>query len=522
MKRHTPRSFPGQKACFFTLCAALLILFGAGDGITFSAAQSSRTPSERLRVLLVGGGPKPENNQVSLESNVRYVLSLLPRGSQCSVLFADGNRKNETVLYEQAPEKLPANERLLALILGGPEAANPTQRKYRAPSLPQLDGAARRSEVAAAFERLQIDPRTGPILLYFTGHGSRAKDGDLDNNLYELWGESLSVRELANHIATLPAACPITLVMVQCYSGAFGNLLFEEGDPQGAPIERDIAGFFAAIKERPSAGCTPELNEREYHDFTSYFFAALTGCDRVGRRVTGADYNGDGRVGMDEAFCYTLIHDLSIDVPVCTSDIFLRREVTTPDATIFQTPYRNVRTWATPAQRAALEAMSRKLGLAGEDRGRVAYEQFLEDTRPLSPRRDPLVIAQRAFVATHQEARADLLARWPVLADRMSPGWDAAKVEALKFLDSAEAQKKYHTLLEAEKTLQAEEKAGYEKQLAVARQIRFVRLFKSVVLAHILREQGTSRQKRRFARLVQAESRTLLPPVSTTQTASGL
>ena len=41
--------------------------------------------------------------------------------------------------------------------------------------------------------------------------------------------------------------------------------------------------------------------------------------------MSGADYNHDGRVGMDEAFAYSLIHDTSIDVPVCTSDIYLRQ-----------------------------------------------------------------------------------------------------------------------------------------------------------------------------------------------------
>ena len=54
-----------------------------------------------------------------------------------------------------------------------------------------------------------------------------------------------------------------------------------------------------------AAGCTPEINEAEYQDFSSHFFAALTGRDRVGRAVTGADYNQDRRVSMDEAFaCY--------------------------------------------------------------------------------------------------------------------------------------------------------------------------------------------------------------------------
>src|SRR5581483_7127147 len=114
-------------------------------------------------------------------------------------------------------------------------------------------------------------------------------------------------------------------------------------------------------------------NEAEYRDFTSYFFAALTGQDRVGRPVTGADYNHDGRVGMDEAYCYALANDDSIDVPVCTSDVFLRRFVPPTDAQVFQARFSQAQAWAPPAQRAALDALSDWLHLQGEDRLKVGY-----------------------------------------------------------------------------------------------------------------------------------------------------
>ena len=42
--------------------------------------------------------------------------------------------------------------------------------------------------------------------------------------------------------------------MVQCFSGAFGNLLFQGGDPNGALVDRDIAGFFATVNSARSAG----------------------------------------------------------------------------------------------------------------------------------------------------------------------------------------------------------------------------------------------------------------------------
>src|SRR5205823_7178857 len=214
-------------------------------------------------------------------------------------------------------------------------------------------------------------------------------------------------------IATLPAEAPVTLVMVQCFSGAFGNLVFTNGDPQAAPVQRTIAGFFAAPQDRMAAGCTSEVNEAEYHDFTSYFFAALTGRDRVGRRVSGADYNHDGRVGMDEAFAYSLIHDASIDVPVCTSDIYLRQVVPATDSEVFQSDYEPVRSWATPAQGAALDALAASLNLPGEGRLDEAYRMLLASAR--FPVGAVMGQARRRFFGARQQAQEQLLARWPVL-----------------------------------------------------------------------------------------------------------
>ena len=206
------------------------------------------------------------------------------------------------------------------------------------------------------------------MLIYVTGHGSPGEE-TLDNNDYDLWnGGYLSVHTLAGQIKTLPESMPITLVMVECFSGSFGNLLFENGDPNAPLINRDLCGFFASISARPAAGCTPEINEADYRDFTGYFFAALSGRSRLGKPVTGADYNHDGLVGMDEAFAYTLIHDNSIDTPVCTSDVFLRRFVPDEGFSFVQTRWTDLNAWATPAQRAGLNALSADLHETGEGR----------------------------------------------------------------------------------------------------------------------------------------------------------
>jgi hypothetical protein len=310
-----------------------------------------------LRTLVVGGGPTRMSNQVAIESNVRYLGRLLPATSQYRVLFADGNPKSENVQYRSGPKTLA----------------------YRAPELPRQDGSADLPSVKAGLVTIAAESRVQPdseVLLYFTGHGSPNPKTAFADNWFDLWGSGrLTVSDFARSLNAFSTSTPITIVMVQCFSGAFGNLLFEGGSPTGALIDHRIAGFFAAVPERVSAGCTPALDEATYKDFTGYFFAALTGQDRLGRPVTGADYDQDGRVGMHEAFAWTLIHDESIDTPVCTTDAFLRRFVTMPDAEIAGTSYAAVESWATPGQRAALTALSKSLGLSGDGRLRDAFDR---------------------------------------------------------------------------------------------------------------------------------------------------
>jgi len=315
-------------------------------------------PPLPLRALIVGGGPDLQHNQVAIESNVRYVDRLLPAETQRRILFADGSLDSRTVLYTDKKD----------------------HDLYRKTQIAKLDGPARLENVRSEFSLLNKDLEQAPnrpVLLYFTGHGSPDDTPTYSNNRYDLWGDSeLSVKELANSIQALPHPGPIVLVMVECFSGAFSNVLFEKGNPNGELSDKPVCGFFASVAQRMAAGCTPNVNEADYRDFTGYFFAALTGTDRLGRPVKGADYDHDGKVGMNEAFCYALLHDDSIDTPVCTSDAFLRRFVTVQETKVFEEKYSNVQKWAGPAQRAALDGLSAMLHYEGDDRLRRAYNDF--------------------------------------------------------------------------------------------------------------------------------------------------
>jgi len=348
----------------------------------------AHTQAGPFRTLIVGGGPDIEHNQAAIESNVRYVMRLLPTGASSRVLFTDGDPQSKNILCEDEDKKT----------------------YYRTPQITKIDGPSDLAHVKSELSTMSADVAANPsrpVLLYFTGHGSPNPESQnpqdaasrFDNNEYDLWDHhELPVKTLAGSLKNFPKQTPITLIMVECFSGAFGNLLFEDGDPKENLSDLSICGFFASVAQREAAGCTPEINEANYRDFTSYFFAALSGSDRLGKSVTGADYNHDGKVGMNEAFAYALIHDDSIDTPVCTSDVFLRKFITTKDEDVVVTPYAQVQAWAAPAQLAALTALSKYLDLTGEDRLAKAYHEFRNFTDGNPETTDPRAVHVIRFV----------------------------------------------------------------------------------------------------------------------------
>ncbi len=474
----------------------------------------------KLRVMVVGGGPEPAYNQVAIENNVRYLQRLLPPGTKQTVLFADGDARGRTVAYQLEAARVSQAKRLTTLILGRGED-DEESIQFRSPSLAKIDGPAKRSNLADTINQIAREPGSSAnhLLMYFTGHGSPGKSRDeFNNNNFNLWGEDLTVRELADRISALPSNQPLTLVMVQCYSGAFGNLIFEGGDPARPATDRDIAGFFASVSDRPAAGCTPAVNEADYRDFSTFFFAALSGQDRLGRRVTGADFDGDGRISLHEGFCYTLINDDSIDVPVCTSDVFLRMVLKTPETTVFSEPYENVLRWADVAQKAALEKLSAKLELSGSDRGRTAYERVQRDYQ--GGLRNGSNGARRKFMQTASNVRNELLDKWPALKDRKSAN-AAARAEATAEIDRRLAAGQLQDIVNAVKDLDKAEKNAEDVGIDDALRLRFARLFKTVYLTHELRTSDHDMDKKRFERLMVAENRSLqLKPQATAQRAN--
>lgn len=256
--------------------------------------------------LVFAGGGDRSNNEIALEKNVLYFQRTLKNlGFNplfASTFFANGNSEEATIRYLDSWR----NER------------------FKAPKIPYLQGAATKGNLQKWFDETAEKNVNRPIFFYFTGHGIKNEE-DLNNNYLLLWKNKLiSVRELSQMFEKLPPETPVVTMMAQCFSGSFANMIYRGGDPNKSVALQSRCGFFATIKTLPSVGCTPEVNEADYEDYSSSFFAGLSGINRIGQRVASADYNRDGKVSYAEAHAFAKVDEKTMDLPVSTSEVWLQ------------------------------------------------------------------------------------------------------------------------------------------------------------------------------------------------------
>jgi hypothetical protein len=458
-----------------------------------------------MYALIVAGGPDEDDNAAQIEGHAKFVSQIVPPGARRIVLFADGESNGAKICYAaKTPEAIA--RQALGVLLPKDDALNAPDLRPLQLGVP-LDGPAQAKNIHQAVGKLAAEAaaRQAPILFFFAGHGS-SSDSGTTTPAYDLWDNGeLDVHQLAAELARVPNSAQVVLVMAQCYSGAFGNVLFAGGDAKGALVRPHLAGFFSAAPDREASGCSWETGQADYQDFSSYLFGALTGRDRFGNAVTGADFDGDGHVTLHEAFCYAIIHDISIDTPESTSEVYLARHVHVAEEKILGVPYAQVSAEASPAQRAALEALSQRLGLTGDGRA-LEVAARLDFADPIA--RDFQLDAENAATKQLNDLRLatlqSLFKDWPALQWSNSTGYAAAVTGATKALAGNPAL--CASLLEAD---HASDQTSGAVDNEEADLLRFRHLYGAVVRGAELRQHGSKTEQAQFAELWQAEQATL-------------
>ena len=269
------------------------------------------------RVSLIGGGNTVDHSQLQIESNVGWLQMLFrDRDIEARTYFGAGDTAEPDVTY-LAPSELSASLK---------EAIPPEPRVLHRPhQLPDVSGSTRKPELTEALRRDLASLAPGDdALVIFNGHGGIDR-ADTRNNYLKLWDDGrMTVNDLESLLDAAPNGAPVRFVMAQCYSGAFASLIYD--DPRaGSGFRGNRCGFMSEAADRLAEGCSLSLDETEFRDYTTYFFAALEGRTRSGEPIDprAVDRDGDGAVSFRESHFYAVLNAESSDLSRSTSEQYL-------------------------------------------------------------------------------------------------------------------------------------------------------------------------------------------------------
>jgi hypothetical protein len=469
--------------------------------------------------LTIGGGHSRDSNQASLEKNVLFYEQLLKEqnvpAAQQSIYFAAGPAGGKDVQAIDA-NSLPKANRLMAEFFG-------TERDlglhYRTSEVPSVLGATDKENIQNWFKGTGQTLKPGDrLIIYVTAHGEKSEDR---KNPYEtsimLWNdEKLSVSEFVTLLDSLPKGVSVVAVMVQCYTGGFARMIFDKADPENGLAKQSRCGFFATVHDRVAAGCTPDVDETTYVEYSTYFWEAVAGHTRAGKPITPPDYDGDGKVSFAEAHAYTVLNADTIDLPLTSSSEFLNveskfKDVDHPDLLPKDAPYDTIHELSTPAERAVLDGLSKQLDLTGNDRIAAAQREFRASRR--NRQRGPGQSPRRRAARLRGTIADDLKERWPDLANVLNPGAvELVTSRSKEFVEAVEGHPKYKEYRE-QMDLAAREPDPQKRR---AKFERFVRAAQDVIRRENLKRLEDTKLLDQYQVIVAAESTTLQsggPPI---------
>ncbi len=459
--------------------------------------------------LTIGGGYAPSSNQASLERNVQFMQRLL-REKQLAqrpndIFFADGNDPGDDLQVIDR-KSIPRANQLMAEFLGSDRDLGLSYRNHQ---VPRVSGATSEENLRQWFNSVGVTMTSGDrLLIYVTSHGNESQSRNQPHNTsISLWNNArLSVTEFVKLLDGLPEGVSVVAVMVQCHAGGFSRFIYNEGNPDRGLSTQRRCGFFATVHDRPAAGCTPEIDESTYVEYSTYFWEAIAGHNRLNQPIESPDYNGDGVVSFDEAHAYTILKSDTIDLPINTSGEYLGiesqfRDSEYRDLLPRDLGYSEVLSLSTPSDRAVLEGLSEQLELVGENRLEIA-EQMKNQERPRSRGRyrgrpeDPASQLRRRIAA-------DLKSRWPELANLMNPlSIELITTRSDDFLHAIEVHPEYDRYRQlvdaADATLsETEKRVKYE---------RFIRAVENVILRENLVRINDASAIDHYQGIVEAEN----------------
>ena len=357
-------------------------------------------------VLIAGGGPSPEYNQISLEQDIAAIVALSPK-DRTAVFFAGGPETRAVQVLDTEPRGSDVDALLGNFFdpRGGREA------HYEPTSL-RVHGAATRTEILGALQHALLDNTSSPLFVFLSGHG---QGGDTrPDSQFLTWGEeTITPHDIAPLLERSPAR-PVRFVITSCFSGGFSEMIFHGAGAPYEVIDGDHCGIFAAPWDLPASGCDPNPDRAAQEGYTAIFMNALRGLARNGTPLPREhiDFDGDGKISLAEAHARGVIDSESLDEPTTTSERFLEiaeAAVKTGTKTVFA--------WA--ENDAVIRELEAKYDVHSRQEAFARWEQNRAAAKALDANSELLTTEQELF----HRAEAALLARYPVLNDPWHPDY---------------------------------------------------------------------------------------------------
>lgn len=470
-------SFP----LLFVAAVVLTALFALNRSSRGAEDPSSITisfgaPPGAIRWIIAGGGPNPEFNQVQIEQDVLLARSIFADVGPGLTLFAGGRGSRAVQVLEPSRRADPLRATLAELF--APRAGR--NARYRESKVP-ADGPATMHAILEALERA-LDAEGEPLTVLFIGHGEGGEEPAESHFL--TWGPgALLVEDLAGFLDETPPRRPVRFVITSCYSGGFAELAFRGADPALGPAP-DRCGLFATSWDRVASGCDPNPDRGAQEGYALHFLHALRGEDRNGRKLPPEelDLDGDGVISLLEAHTRARIASGSLDVPVTTSERYLRQLELTASGDGRGAPIE---------EEHVIRTLSARLGL---ERPEDARRELARLEREIERIAEELEEKSELRTEIEEELAAALLHRWPVLDDPWHPDFAPTLQNERPAITALLGRS---PLLAARHALLAEEheKAEEHDRLLVrtAPLERLVRALETVELASRLHAEGGPR-----------------------------
>ncbi|MFO0727705.1 MAG: hypothetical protein U1E65_28255 [Myxococcota bacterium] len=438
-------------------------------------------------LVIFGGADGPSNNQASIEAQAKALLEVLGP-AQPALLFGGAGTRS---VREETPGELDEDTGWLGAIFGAREGV---VGHFRATELPAIPATWKSFKIA--IDRGQTNPEG--TIIFGVGHGSgRSQD---EAPTLSLWTQGgVNLESLASHLDRKKRRGPLAMVLGQCYSGAFADLMYRGADPSAVIAEPTRCVLAAAPADRTASGCTSDVNDPWARAYMREIAEAL--------RDPSSDLDQDGQISLAEAHARAMIQDQTTDVPVRSSELYARGLSESDQAP--RLPFQDLLRAADPEERAILSA----LAPSGADDPRKAAETTKE-------RVDQEAAAAEAHMneAIHDaedaedEAHRRVIARWP---DLISPYRPAARRLLADSTPAIIAEARKSGLLRRIQSLDrvvGEADERWSKLLRTsARLERFLRTAELVEAKQRLRERAHPRELAILDRLLRCERLSPLP-----------